>query len=131
MLQIQHNLDKHNFINLSSKILDFLRLLWYRIILKLYLGINGNKDKIKVSYFKDSNNYYMNQNYKSLGVGDIALIKDNSLHYIDSVYYKELHRLDSILLSYDNAEYKDLNNKLANVIFELMQKLVKEYKLFQ
>ena len=98
---------------------------------ELTVGINGNKDKIKVSYFKDSNNYYMNQNYKSLGVGDIALIKDNSLHYIDSVYYKELHRLDSILLSYDNAEYKDLNNKLANVIFELMQKLVKEYKLFQ
>ena len=98
---------------------------------ELNVGINGNKDKIKVSYFKDSNNYYMNQNYKSLGVGDIALIKDNSLHYIDSVYYKELHRLDSILLSYDNAEYKDLNNKLANVIFELMQKLVKEYKLFQ
>ena len=73
----------------------------------------------------------MNQNYKSLGVGDIALIKDSTLHYIDSVYYKELHRLDSILLSYDNAEYKDLNNKLANVIFELKQKLVKEYKLFQ
>lgn len=95
------------------------------------VGINGNKDKIKVSYFKDSNNYYMNQNYKSLGVGDIALIKDNSLHYIDSVYYKELHRLDSILLSYDNAEYKDLNNKLSNIIFELKQKLVKEYKLFQ
>lgn len=98
---------------------------------KYIVGINGNKDKIKVSYFKDSNNYYMEQNYKSLGVGDIALIKDNTLHYIDSVYYKELHRLDSILLSYDNAEYKDLSDKLANVIFELMQKLAKEYKLFQ
>lgn len=95
------------------------------------MGINGNKDKIKVSYFKDSNNYYMEQNYKSLGVGDIALIKDNTLHYIDSVYYKELHRLDSILLSYDNAEYKDLSDKLASVIFELMQKLAKEYKIFQ
>lgn len=95
------------------------------------IGTNGNKDKIKVNYFKDSNNYYMEQNYKSLGVGDIALIKDNTLHYIDSVYYKELHRLDSILLSYDNAEYKDLNNKLSNIIFELKQKLVKEYKIFQ
>ena len=95
------------------------------------IGINGNKDKIKVSYFKDSNNYYMEQNYKSLGVGDIALIKDNTLHYIDSLYYKDLHRLESILLSYNNAEYKDLNNKLSNVIFELKQKLVKEYKLFQ
>ncbi len=95
------------------------------------VGINGNKDKIKVSYFKDSNNYYMEQNYKNLGVGDIALIKDNVLHYIDSVYYKELHRLDSILLNYDNTEYKDLNNKLSSIIFELKQKLVKEYKLFQ
>lgn len=95
------------------------------------VGINGNKDKIKVSYFKDSNNYYMNQGYRNLTVGDIALIKDNTLHYIDSVYYKELHRLDSILLSYDNAEYKDLSNKLASVIFELKQKLAKEYKLFQ
>ena len=95
------------------------------------VGINGNKDKIKVSYFKDSNNYYMNQNYKSLDVGDIALIKDNTLHYIDSVYYKELHRLDSILLSYDKVEYKDLSDKIAGVIFELKQKLVKEYKLFQ
>ena len=95
------------------------------------IGTNGNKDKIKVSYFQNSNNYYMEQNYKSLGVGDIALIKDNTLHYIDSVYYKELHRLDSILLNYDNAEYKDLSDKLARVIFELMQKLAKEYKLFQ
>ena len=95
------------------------------------VSINGNKDKIKVSYFTDSNNYYMNQNYKSLGIGDIALVKDNALHYLDSVYYKELHRLDSILLSYDKAEYKDLGNKLANVIFELKQKLIKEYKLFQ
>ena len=98
---------------------------------ELTVGINDNEDKIKVSYFKDSNNYYMNQNYKSLGVGDIALIKDNTLHYIDSVYYKELHRLDSILLNYDNVEYKDLSDKLAGVIFELKQKLVKEYKLFQ
>ena len=95
------------------------------------VSIKGNKDKIKVSYFKDSNNYYMEQNYKNLDVGDIALIKDNTLHYIDSVYYKELHRLDSILLSYDNTEYKDLSNKLASIIFELKQKLVKEYRLFQ
>ena len=95
------------------------------------VSINGSKDKIKVNYFKDNNNYYMDQNYKSLGVGDIALVKDNVLHYIDSVYYKELHRLDSILLSYDRAEYKDLNNKLASVIFELKQKLAEEYKLFQ
>lgn len=95
------------------------------------VSIKGNKDKIKVNYFKDSNNYYMEQNYKSLGVGDIALVKDNTLHYTDSVYYKELHRLDSILLNYDNAEYKDLSDKLAGVIFELMQKLAKEYKIFQ
>ena len=95
------------------------------------IGINGNKDKIKVSYFNDSNNYYIEQNYNSLGVGDIALIKDNTLYYNDSVYYKELHQLSSILLNYDNAEYKDLNNKLSSVIFELKQKLVKEYKLFQ
>lgn len=95
------------------------------------VGINGNKDKIKVSYFKDSNNYYMEQNYKSLDIGDIALVKDNTLHYIDSVYYKELHRLDSILLSYDKVEYKDLSDKLSSIIFELMQKLAKEYKLFQ
>lgn len=95
------------------------------------VSVIGNKDKIKVSYFKDNNNYYMNQGYRNLTVGDIALVKDNALHYLDSVYYKELHRLDSILLSYDNAEYKDLNNKLSNIIFELKQKLVKEYKLFQ
>ena len=98
---------------------------------ELTVGINGTKDKIKVNYFNDSNNYYIDQNYKSLGVGDIALVKDNTLYYIDSVYYKELHHLDSILLSYDNAEYKDLNNKLSNVIFELKQRLAKEYKLFQ
>ena len=95
------------------------------------VGINGNRDKVKVSYFTDSNNYYIDQNYNGLSVGDIALIKDNTLHYIDSIYYKELHRLGSILLSYDNAEYKNLNNKLSNVIFELKQKLIKEYKLFQ
>lgn len=95
------------------------------------VGIKGNKDKIKVSYFKDSNNYYIDQNYKSLDVGDIALVKDNTLHYIDSVYYKELHQLSSIMLSYDNAEYKDLNDKLSSVIFELKQKLAKEYRLFQ
>lgn len=95
------------------------------------VSVIGNKDKIKVNYFDDTNNYYIDQNYKNLGVGDIALIKDNTLHYIDSVYYKELHRLDSILLSYDNAEYKDLSDKLAGVIFELMQKLAKEYKIFQ
>lgn len=98
---------------------------------EITVGVIGNKDKIKVIYFKDSNNYYMNQNYKSLGVGDIALVKDNALHYLDSVYYKELHRLGSILLSYDNAEYKDLNDKIASVIFELKQKLIKEYRLFQ
>ena len=84
-----------------------------------------------MNYFNDSNNYYIDQNYKSLGVGDIALVKDNALHYLESVYYKELHRLDSILLSYDNAEYKDLNSKLSSIIFELKQKLAKEYKLFQ
>ena len=95
------------------------------------VSVIGNKDKIKVSYFKDSNNYYMNQNYKSLGVGDIALVKDNALYYLDSVYYKELHRLDSILLNYDNVEYRELNNKLSSIIFELKQKLAKEYKLFQ
>ena len=95
------------------------------------VNVIGNKDKIKVSYFKDSNNYYMEQNYKNLGVGDIALIKDNTLRYLDSVYYKELHRLDSILLNYDNTEYRELNNKLSNIIFELKQKLVKEYKLFK
>lgn len=95
------------------------------------VSVIGNKDKIKVSYFKDSNNYYIDQNYKSLDVGDIALIKDNTLHYIDSVYYKELHRLDSILLNYDNAKYKNLNNKLSSIIFGLKQELVEEYKLFQ
>ena len=95
------------------------------------VSVIGNKDKIKVNYFKNSNNYYIDQNYHNLTVGDIALIKDNTLHYIDSVYYKELHRLDSILLNYDKAEYKDLNNKLSGVIFELKQKLVKEYKIFQ
>ena len=98
---------------------------------ELTVSVIGNKDKIKVSYYKDSNNYYMNQGYRNLTVGDIALIKDNTLHYINSVYYKELHHLDSVLLSYDNAEYKDLNNKLSNIIFELKQKLVKEYRLFQ
>ena len=98
---------------------------------ELIVSVIGIKDKIKVSYFKDSNNYYMEQNYKSLGVGDIALIKDNTLYYNDSIYYKELHQLSSILLNYDNAEYKDLNNKLSSIIFELKQKLVKEYKLFQ
>lgn len=91
----------------------------------------GNKDKIKVNYFRDSNNYYMGQDYCNLTVGDIALVKDNTLHYIDSIYYKELHRFSSILLKYDNAEYKDLSDKLSSVIFELKQKLVEEYKLFQ
>lgn len=95
------------------------------------VSVIGTNDKIKVNYFRDSNNYYIDQNYKSLGVGDIALIKDNVLHYIDSVYYKELHRLDSIMLNYDNAEYKDLNEKLSNIIFELKQRLAKQYKLFQ
>ena len=103
-----------------------------RIEPKSYIvRVIGNRDKIKVSYFTDSNNYYMNQNYHNLTAGDIALVKDNALHYIDSVYYKELHRLDSILLNYDNVEYKDLSNKLANIIFELKQKLIKEYKLFK
>lgn len=95
------------------------------------IGINGNEDKVKVNYFKDSNNYYMNQNYNSLGVGDIALVKDNTLYYIDSVYYQELHRFSSILLKYDNAKYRELNNKLSSIIFELTQKLVKEFNLFQ
>ena len=95
------------------------------------IDINDNKDRVKVNYFKDSNNYYMGQDYCNLTVGDIALVKDNTLHYIDSVYYKELHQFSSILLNYDNAEYKELNNKLSNIIFELTQKLVKEYKLFQ
>lgn len=95
------------------------------------IGVGNNSDMVKVNYFDDTNNYYMNQNYKNLDVGDIALVKDNTLHYIDSVYFKELHRLDSILLSYDNVEYRELNNKLSNIIFELKQKLVKEYRLFQ
>lgn len=95
------------------------------------IGINGNKDRVKVNYFKDSNNYYMDQDYHNLTVGNIALVKDNTLHYIDSVYYKELHQFSSILLNYDNAEYKDLNNKLSNILFELTQRLNKEFKLFQ
>ena len=95
------------------------------------IGINNNQDKVKVNYFKDSNNYYMDQDYCNLTVGDIALIKDNTLHYIDSVYYKELHQLNSILLNYDNAEYKELNNKLSGILFELTQRLNKEFKLFK
>lgn len=95
------------------------------------IGVGNNSDMVKVNYFDDTNNYYIDQNYHNLTVGDIALIKDNALHYLDSVYYKELHRLDSILLSYDNAEYKDLSDKLSSIIFKLKQKLAKEYKIFQ
>ena len=95
------------------------------------IGINNNQDKVKVNYFKNTNNYYMNQNYNNLKTGDIALVKDNTLYYIDSVYYQELHRFSSILLKYDNAEYKELNNNLSNILFELTQRLNKEFKLFQ
>lgn len=94
-------------------------------------GINNNKDRVKVNYFKNTNNYYISQNYNNLKTGDLALVKENKLYYIDSVYYRDLHRFSSILLKYDNAEYKDLNNKLSNIIFELTQKLVKEFNLFQ
>ena len=95
------------------------------------IGINNNQDRVKVNCFKNTNNYYMNQNYNNLGVGDLALVKENKLYYIDSVYYRDLHHLSSILLKYDNAEYEELNNKLSSIIFELTQKLVKEFKLFQ
>ena len=94
-------------------------------------GINNNQDKVKINYFENTNNYYMNQDYYNLTIGDIALVKDNKLYYIDSVYYRDLHNLSSILLKYDNAEYKKLNNQLSNIIFELTQKLNKEFKLFQ
>lgn len=95
------------------------------------IGINNNQDKVKVSYFDDTNNYYVNQNYKDLSIGSIALIKGNRLYYIDSVFYQELHRLTSILLKYDNAEYKELKNKLSSILFDLTQQLNKEFKLFQ
>lgn len=95
------------------------------------IGINNNQDKVKVSYFDDTNNYYVNQNYKNLSVGSIALIKGDRLYYIDSVFYQELHRLNSILLKYDNAEYKESKNKLSNILFDLTQQLNKEFKLFQ
>lgn len=95
------------------------------------IGINNNQDKVKVSYFDDTNNYYVNQNYKNLSVGSIALIKGDRLYYIDSVFYQELHRLNSILLKYDNAEYKESKNKLSSILFDLTQQLNKEFKLFQ
>lgn len=95
------------------------------------VGINGNKDKVRVNYFEDNNSYYMNQNYNGLSVGDIALVKEDKLYYIDSVYYRDLHSLSSTLLKYDNAEYKELNNKLSSILFDLTQRLNKEFKLFQ
>lgn len=95
------------------------------------IGINNNQDKVKVNYFDDTNNNYINQNYKNLSIGSIALIKENKLYYIDSVFYQELHRLTSILLKYDNAEYKELKNKLSSILFDLTQQLNKEFKLFQ
>lgn len=95
------------------------------------IGINNNRDKVKVNYFENTNNYYMDQNYKGLGTGDLALIKEGKLYYLDSIYYRDLHNLSSILLKYDNAEYKELNNKLSGILFELTQRLNKEFKLFQ
>lgn len=95
------------------------------------IGINNNQDKVEVNYFDDTNNYYVNQNYKNLKTGDLALVKEGKLYYIDSVFYKELHKLTSILLKYDNAEYKELKNKLSNILFDLTQQLNKEFKLFQ
>lgn len=95
------------------------------------VGINNNQDKVKVNYFENTNNYYMDQNYNSLGTGDLALIRENKLYYIDSVYYRDLHNLSSTLLKYDNVEYKELNDKLHSVLFELTQRLNKEFKLFK
>ena len=95
------------------------------------VGINNNQDKVKVNYFENTNNYYMDQNYNGLRTGDLALIKENKLYYIDSVYYRDLHNLSSTLLKYDNAEYKELNDKLLGVLFELTQRLNKEFKLFK
>lgn len=97
----------------------------------IVIGINNNQDKVKVNYFENTNNYYISQNYNSLKTGDIALVKENKLYYIDSVYYRDLHHLSSTLLKYDNAEYKELNNNLSNILFELTQRLNKEFKLFQ
>lgn len=95
------------------------------------IGINNNQDKVKVNYFENTNNYYMNQNYNGLRTGDLALVKEDKLYYIDSVYYRDLHNLSSTLLKYDNAEYKELNDKLHGVLFELTQRLNKEFKLFK
>lgn len=95
------------------------------------IGVGNNNDTIKVSYFDDTNNYYINQNYNNLKTGDLALVKEGKLYYIDSVFYKELHRLTSILLKYDNAKYKELKNKLSSILFDLTQQLNKEFKLFQ
>lgn len=95
------------------------------------IGINNNQDKVKVNYFKDTNNYYISQNYNNLKTGDLALVKEYQLYYIDSVYYRDLHNLSSTLLKYDNAEYKELNDKLHSVLFELTQRLNKEFRLFQ
>lgn len=95
------------------------------------IGINNNQDKVKVNYFENTNNYYMDQNYNNLKTGDIALVKEDKLYYIDSVYYQELHQLNSTLLKYDNAKYKEINNKLSSILFKLTQRLNKEFKLFQ
>lgn len=95
------------------------------------IGINNNQDKVKVNYFKNTNNYYISQNYNNLKTGDLALVKEDELYYIDSVYYRDLHNLSSTLLKYDNAEYKELNNKLSGILFELTQRLNKEFKLFK
>lgn len=95
------------------------------------IGVGNNSNIVKVNYFDDTNNYYINQNYKNLNVGSIALVKEGKLYYIDSVFYKELHRLTSILLKYDNAEYKESKNKLSSILFDLTQQLNKEFRLFQ
>lgn len=95
------------------------------------IGVGNNNDIVKVSYFDDTNSYYLNQNYKNLSIGSIALIKGDTLYYIDSVFYQELHKLTFILLKYDNAEYKELKNKLSSILFDLTQQLNKEFKLFQ
>lgn len=54
------------------------------------IGINNNQDKVKVNYFKNTNNYYISQNYNNLKTGDLALVKEDELYYIDSVYYRDL-----------------------------------------
>lgn len=95
------------------------------------IGVGNNNDTVKVSYFDDTNNYYINQNYNNLKTGDLALVKEGKLYYIDSVFYQELHRLTSTLLKYDNTEYKELKNKLSSILFDLTQQLNKEFRLFQ